>query len=537
MSVEDNGEGRRKVRAVPVGRQVPAPTPRKRGEGAAVPAPAPSATPAKREPTAKAFTTQARGGTSWAAASGGLSLRKQREAQLAAEREQEQVAVPRPGGAAVPAPAPSTAPAPSATPAPAPAPAPMKKEGSLPGRAVPVAAPGAAGGRGKGGAAVPAPSPVSADSGEEATQGETGGLPAPKRAASSGEVVEDSTATPSRIVTPAPKKVFIPTPQSTPDSFVGVADDWEEVEEEEVNERRVRAMSAASKRGIRITPRDIVIIRFLARYRYAAHHQVARYIGTSEKATSIRLHKLAEGKIVHKVEITHGRNVWTPTADGIAIADVDMPFIRPQDIALSTMAHELGLVNLGIELELGGDNVLQEDGWPHLNRYDEDSDEPLPGERVLTTREIKQASMRFRKGTNRYEIMAEYKARMDAWDPSEGYPSPELLPGNEGMFVMYSDEYGDHLPDMVVMRDREADGSPRSVAIELELSRKPEKDLIRILQNFKESLLFDKLYYFCHKKSVATALMRVNKREVGIPDENFKVLRYFPTKSKDPFWG
>lgn len=530
MSVEGNGEGRKKVRAVPVGRQVPAPAPRRKGEG--VPAPAPT----KREPTAKAFTTTARGGTSWAAASGGLSLRKQREAQLAAEREEAQtegvVPVPRPGGSAAPVPSPSP------SPAPAPAPVSSKRRGVLPGRAVPVASPGAGMGRG---AAVPVPapavsvpSPVSADSGEEA-----GGLPAPKRAAGSEgvELVGESAPAPSRLVTPAPKKVFIPTPQSTPDSFVGVADDWDEVEEEEVNERRARAMSAASKRGVRITPRDIVIIRFLARYRYAAHHQVARYIGTSEKATSIRLHKLAEGKIVHKVEITHGRNVWTPTADGIAIADVDMPSIRPQDIALSTMAHELGLVNLGIELELGGDNVLQEEGWPHLNRFDEDSDEPLPGERVLTTREIKQASMRFRKGTNRYEIMAEYKARMDAWDPSEGYPSPELLPGNEGMFVMYSDEYGDHLPDMVVMRDREADGSPRSIAIELELSRKPERDLIRILQNFKESLLFDKLYYFCHKKSVATALMRVNKREVGIPDENFKVLRYFPTKSKDPFWG
>lgn len=509
----------------------------------------------------RAFTTGSRGGQSWVE-QGGYSLRAQAEARRAAARER---------GGESPLPARAVA---APVEAPLPSPEPVKKGSAVRSPSLPQPK------RERVEVALPAPGSVVP--GEEVVAGEGA---APKLAVVDDEPVLPSPVLPqSRVdepvlpgLTRAPRvEVVEPEPEpegvepevvpvaptlptrgrleshlrrpvSTPGQFVQADSDWDAAEDDVALERKERALDDVAARGLRLTGRDVEIIRFLARYRYAAHHQVARYVGTSEKAASIRLHKLAAAKLMAKKEITHGRSVWTPTKNALAIADVDLPAVRVSDISFSTMAHELGLVNLGIELEIGGENVLEEDEWPKYNRIDEDAeysdddDDPdrpagrLPGERVLTTRQIRSGQARWRKDVPREEIMREYEQRMRDWRP--GDPSPELLPGNEGMFLMYHDEYGDHPPDMVVMRDRADDGSPGSIAIELELSHKPERELIRILKNFKESVLFDKLYYFCHKKSVAMSLVRVNEREVGIPESKFRVMRYVPTKSKDPFWG
>lgn len=330
-----------------------------------------------------------------------------------------------------------------------------------------------------------------------------------------------------------------PAPRDT--ALIEVDEDWESEPDDAALAYRDDVMDTVSKRGLRIVPRDLEIIRFLARYRYAQSVQVARLVKTSDKAAGIRLSKLHKAGLIRKEEITRGQVIWTPLKSGLAIADVDFPALHAGKISIVTMGHELGLANIGVELEIGGDNILNEDGWPFYNRYSlmsndslEDED-MLLGENVLTTREIRSGQTRWNANKDRETLIGERDDLLALWEPGER--SPETNPDNAFMFAMYSANYGDHIPDMVVARDRNADGSPNSIGIELELSPKPVREWVRILSNYAESNMFGKVYYYTTKKSIADTLKRVNRQEVGLTDEQFKVLRYRPRREGLPFWG
>ena len=52
------------------------------------------------------------------------------------------------------------------------------------------------------------------------------------------------------------------------------------------------------RESLRVTERDVELLRFLGRYKYATLAQIARYFGTSENAWSIRLPKLNKAGLV-----------------------------------------------------------------------------------------------------------------------------------------------------------------------------------------------------------------------------------------------
>lgn len=322
-----------------------------------------------------------------------------------------------------------------------------------------------------------------------------------------------------------------------PSSFVE-SGDWGEQETavEAELERGRKYWSGGS--GFRVTQRDVEILRFLGRYRYAQSSQVARFVQTSPKAAQIRLSKMGKVGLVRREDVTQGQSVWTPTAGGLAVADLDVRVIGEGQISYVTMAHTLGLVNIGIELELGGANLLAEPGWPFLNRVGSDG-EPVQGERVLTEREISSGQRRWKKEKDRGQLRSEVSAALRQWEAAGdlSVTSPELLPGNEGMFVLYSTAQatlsgaGEHVPDMVIARPRAADGSPQSIAVELELAPKPSAEWKRILRAFANSEMFGRLVYFTHKASIAEALTKINAEDVGMPPERFAVRKYVPVST------
>ena len=60
------------------------------------------------------------------------------------------------------------------------------------------------------------------------------------------------------------------------------------------------------------------------------------------------------------------------------------------------------------------------------------------------------------------------------------------------------------LPDIVVRRERNADGSPNSIAIEVEKSMKSEEEYIRKLGMYKtDSRVYGKVIYVTSDKTIA----------------------------------
>jgi hypothetical protein len=296
-------------------------------------------------------------------------------------------------------------------------------------------------------------------------------------------------------------------------------------------------------KAFHLTTRDIIMMRFLARYRYAYTDQLARLVDSMPRTVSARLRVLEKRGFVHRQAVTERQYLWTTRKAGNLIVDINFPEIRKGSLSYATIAHTIGLANLGVELEreAGGKDLLGEgknlNSWvmPE-NRWKlgiwGNPEGKVTGEMTVTEREIRQGQLRWRGGRSSKEMRDLVSLAASTGEASE------LEEGQEGLFVIYGagGKGGEHIPDLVVARDRDEDGKPQHLAIELELTPKSTADWRKILRNYRDNgEMYSKVYYFTHKRSISTALHKVNE-EVGLGDR-LVVRKYVPMNSAMPFWG
>lgn len=306
--------------------------------------------------------------------------------------------------------------------------------------------------------------------------------------------------------------------------------------------------------GFHLTERDITMIRFLARYRYAYSFQLARLVRTSVKGIRPRLRTLATRGFIRKQVVTGSQHIWLSTKAGNLVADVDLPAIKKGDLSWVTIAHTLGLVNIGIEIETGGENLLREDVWPTNNNFDVRG-RRVPGERIITEKEIRAGQQKWRMNRDTQEMRKVTEEALlnpgeRVYDEATGelqvneftgeveyVNTPETIEGNEGLFVIYSPT-GEHIPDMVVSRGRDANGKPINIAIELELHEKTYADWKRILRTYRDyGQMYSKVIYFTHKRNISNQLSKINAQDIHLPADRFMIRKYIPVNEREPFWG
>lgn len=296
-------------------------------------------------------------------------------------------------------------------------------------------------------------------------------------------------------------------------------------------------------KAFHLTTRDIIMMRFLARYRYAYTDQLARLVDSMPRTVSARLRVLEQRGFVRRQAITERQYLWMTRKAGNLIVDVNFPEIRKGSLSYATIAHTIGLANLGVEFEreAGGKDLLGEgkgfDNWvAPENRWKlgiwGNPEGKTMGEMTVTEREIRQGQLRWRGGRSSKEM----RELVDL--ASHSPEAPELEEGQEGLFVIYGagGKGGEHIPDLVVARDRAEDGKPEHLAIELELTPKSTADWRKILRNYRDNGdMYSKIYYFTHKRAISTALKRVDE-EVGLGDR-LVIRKYVPQNASMPFWG
>jgi hypothetical protein len=296
-------------------------------------------------------------------------------------------------------------------------------------------------------------------------------------------------------------------------------------------------------KGFHLTERDIIVMRFLARYRYGYTDTLARLVDTIPRNITNRMRTLEKRGFVRKQPVTERQYLWMTRKAGNLIADISFGEIKKGAVSYATIAHTIGLANLGVELEreAGGKDILGEradpEDEPFRNRFKlgvwNNPEGKTFGEMTVTEREIRQGQMRWRGGRS----TAEMRNLVDLAISSPEEPQ-ELLEGNEGLFVVYGlgGADGEHIPDLVVARERAEDGTPQHLAIELELTGKPNPQWKRILRWYRDNGgMYSKVYYFTHKRSIATALRRADE-EVGLGDR-LVIRKYIPVNGRMPFWG
>lgn len=296
------------------------------------------------------------------------------------------------------------------------------------------------------------------------------------------------------------------------------------------------------KRRFVLTERDVAILTLLGKYRFGYRSQIERYCDT--KDLSRRLTQLANAGYLRNEMITQTQALWTPTQLGVDAADLDVPVLAGGRIAPSTIAHTVGLLNIGLELEIGKkDSVLLGDSdWPYnYRRYENQSTgevEYLPGETIITERMITQSH---NQRKNLYDgdldrVRKEIDKVFSGKANRNGY-GPETEEGDEFMYVMHAPGR-QHTPDMVLQRPRDPKtGASQHVAIELELSSKTVREWRNILTMYAQSKTFQTVVYFTHKRSIVNGIRAVNAEHVKLPPEKLVIRKYIPTNRNVPFWG
>jgi hypothetical protein len=109
-----------------------------------------------------------------------------------------------------------------------------------------------------------------------------------------------------------------------------------------------------------ITERDMRILGWLGRFPAGATvRQVSRRFEMGENRAYRRLKQLAGAGLASYEKLLHPRpgGVYLPTAEGLAVAGLEL---TPPRADLRTHVHDLGVVDVAIESELAGVEVLTE---------------------------------------------------------------------------------------------------------------------------------------------------------------------------------
>ncbi len=302
-----------------------------------------------------------------------------------------------------------------------------------------------------------------------------------------------------------------------------------------------RGVKKANVKGFHFTDRDALILRFLARYRYAYVDQIARLVDSTPRNITARLRVLEKRGLIRRESVTGNQYLWTTRKAGNLLVDIGFKEIKKGNISFVTIAHSIGLGNLGAEFEreAGGLDLLGEgkgvENWVQpKNRWRMgiwgNPEGKTFGEMTVTEREIRQGQTRWRGNRD----TAEMRRMVDIAVANPN--GPELEEGNEGLFVVYGMEGGEHIPDFVIARDRNSQGGVENIAIELELTEKTNAEWRKIIRNYRDNgHMFKKVYYFTHKKSIANALLKVIELE-GMQDR-VVIRKYQPNNSRMPFFG
>lgn len=111
------------------------------------------------------------------------------------------------------------------------------------------------------------------------------------------------------------------------------------------------------RNGLRITNRDLKIVGWVGRQRFASAEQVQSRFGMDRSRTYRRLRATASAGLIEHRQILHGAGVYLATERGLGAVDLELPQAK---IDLRTYSHDLALAGLCASYELAGSAVVTE---------------------------------------------------------------------------------------------------------------------------------------------------------------------------------
>lgn len=303
-------------------------------------------------------------------------------------------------------------------------------------------------------------------------------------------------------------------------------------------ERRERSKHitrvAAGRKGMergkspRFGQKEREVLEFLAMFRYATDHQLARMFSEAPGTAYNRLKRLRQQGLVIDKKIYGNRPIWFLTDAGLIISGYDLPRITESKLTFSMFPHQFTVNNTAANLWGANIDVLGLHDYPSKHRINSKNEFTF-GENLVSELEI-QSSFGKVKSFEKADVFRpalmgnvdrDFKKWENAGGPEFG-SSPEMHYGNEYMWSLmppYNLQLAYHVPDLVVKRDRNADGSPNSIAVEIEISNKPADSYEKTLLAYKaDKRLYGKVIWVCKSAGPAGKIERIAK-DIGLWQE------------------
>jgi len=322
-------------------------------------------------------------------------------------------------------------------------------------------------------------------------------------------------------------------------------------------ERRIAenlGFGGSGKRGSNFSLRDHdrELILFMVAFKFISSRQAAKLFQVSEITGYKKLNRLRKMGLASNFPVLGLKGgLWVPTQLAMDISGLDLPRGKPADLTLSMVSHQMTVNHVAAQLRSSGINVLKEKQWPVRNRLDSKGVEAF-GDELVSELQI-QSSFAKLRGTRKADIyIPQIKKTIDAqfaaWQRAGGVASgfsPELLPSNEFMWALYppvSTRLHYHVPDLVVARPRASDGSPQSIAVEVELRTKSNSSSYeRTLEAYRtDGRIYSKVVWVCRRKATAKKIKDIAMRKGLLQSGKLGIVPIFvednlPFTGKDPW--
>lgn len=344
-------------------------------------------------------------------------------------------------------------------------------------------------------------------------------------------------------------------------------------EQKALRERVIRQAiggEEALRRGskLRISDKDVDFLRFLARFRFANARHISQMYAEQEDTTARRLRRLRERGLVLSNSLYGTKPIFFVSEEGMILAGYSYRTLKENDINLASFSHMFGINHIASNLLGANVDVLDfgEEDWPVKNRREFDERtrkyKIMFGEMIVSEYEI-QSSLGKRRTNTKSEIykpkaQADLKMALSDWrmrleeikqqsDRNKAkhelaehiYSSPEMVHENEWMWALYPENpasLAHHVPDLVIKRPRNPDGSPNSIAVELELNLKNSNDsYVKTLTAYKnDKNMYKEVVWISTQKTIRTRIEKIAK-DVGLWDTG--KIRVIPLYYDNGEWG
>lgn len=277
---------------------------------------------------------------------------------------------------------------------------------------------------------------------------------------------------------------------------------------------------------------DITPLLFIDKVKVCTTRNLS-YVMSDKKENNIhyQMKRLRVMGLVEHLIVYNSPGVWALTSLGASYIGSEKKVITKKQATISALAERIYVNHVAANLYSGYINILNLSEYPCYNRINVLTKEKELGETIVMenemTSEMKTILCNLKGG---FGIKDNYKGEStkilkEKWDilwrkwELEGKPvhSPEL--DNKWLYILFDDIIGCDkkfiVPDIVVERPRNSDGSSNNIAVEVERADYDEKHYRDKLMIYKrDNKVFNKVIYVTSSRRIANKISKI-ANEIG----------------------